>query len=164
MKRNFLCTINFDQRSNPLDVLPDFTILPGLKQVTFQLEKASRLHWQLFLEFSYPVSIKSIVNNVKNQGFQMHVSDGDGRHPNAGRAYCTKGEAIDGHRYCWSKAHGWVGDKAPTKSSTACIGPVNVRQIEFDGGSRDSIRVALVNLIGECSSYVNQSVVGVKII
>lgn len=164
MKRNFLCTINFDQRLNPLDVLPDFTVLPGLKQVTFQLEKESRLHWQLFLEYDYGVKVSSIINKVKEQGFQMHVSDGDGRHPKAGRAYCSKGVAIDGHRYCWSKAHGWVGDKSPTKSSTSCVRQSNVRRVEFDGGSRESIRVGLQNLIGECRTYVLGSVVPVKII
>lgn len=163
MKRNFLCTINFDQRLNPLDVIPDFTIITGLKQVTFQLEKESRLHWQLFLEFEYPVNKKSIINNVTNQGFQMHVSDGDGRHPKAGRAYCTKGVAIDGHRYCWSKAHGWAGNNSPKKSSTN-VNQTNVRRIEFDGGSRESILVNLRNLVGECSSYVSQSVEKIKII
>lgn len=123
MKRNYLCTINFDNKlKDPLIALPDFTIYKGLKRATFQLERGEqlkRLHWQIFLEFEYPVTYKSIIKQTAEQGKQMHVSqDNTNRHPNAGRAYCTKGEMINGHRYIikgktkkWYKPKGDIFDE-----------------------------------------------------
>lgn len=146
-------TINFDQRKNPTDVLPDWTQVRGLKAVTFQLEQASRIHWQVFLEFEYPVGIKQIITDLESQGKQMHISDENTqRHPKAGRAYCSKGIAVDNHRYFWSKAHGWENNKCPV-SKLETTTP-NVRRIEFDGTNKEAIKNRLREIHLECIKYL----------
>jgi len=117
-RRNYMCTINFNQELiDPCEALPDFTTYKGIKGATFQLErggKKGRLHWQVFLEFEYPVTVKSIIKDTAEQNCQMHVSEDNGhKHPKAGRNYVTKGECIDGHRYAWFKSIGWENNRKP---------------------------------------------------
>lgn len=173
MKRNYLCTINFDNKlKDPMIALPDFTIYSGLKRATFQLERGEqlkRLHWQIFLEFKYPVSYKSIIKQTAEQGKQMHVSqDNTNRHPNAGRAYCTKGKMINGHRYI-IKGNKWyisnpkgeiLGDenliefKNPFKT-TAVVKPPEMERYngDYEKFREQAIRRLMWNM-GECKNFI----------
>lgn len=171
-----MATINFDQNGgSPLRFLPNWEEIRGLKQVTFQLELASRLHWQVFLEFDYPVSVGQIVKDVQAQGKQMHIAkpSNSAVHPKAGRAYVTKGTAVDGHRYFWSRAKGYSGAKPPMGS---CLEDNDrddysddktkqkLRSITFDGTNKDEVRERLREMSKQCREYILQSVDSVKVI
>jgi len=174
MRRNYMATINFDQNGgSPLRFLPSWEDIRGLKQVTFQLELASRLHWQCFLEFEYPVSLGQIVKDVHAQGKQMHIAKpGDARvHPKAGRSYVTKGTAVDGHRYFWSRAKGYIGIKPPTgfcddndDDDSHEQTKQKLRQITFDGSNKDEVRRRLIEMHKICKNYILKSVDSIKIV
>lgn len=159
-----MCTINFDQMAEPCEFLPDFTLYAGIKRASFQLEKGEkngRLHWQIFLEFLYPVTVKSIINQTVAQGCKMHVSV-DGaiakRHPKAGRQYVYKGDAIDNHRYSYDYKFGWFeGHQPPIKS--------RIRPQENDwarptliANDRESAMECLKWQIKECQNYIKSGI------
>jgi len=104
--RNFICTINFaHEQYNHYKFLPDFTQIPGIRRVTLQLEKASLIHWQLFVEQTHPSTASALARRVKrHSGINMHVSIPtkiDGKWPQAeyGRAYVTKEDTSLGIRH-----------------------------------------------------------------
>lgn len=154
--RSFMCTINFDQKMNPLEALVDFTKLRRIKAASFQLEvgpESKLLHWQVFLEFADGVTKWNIRDDVLAQGKQMHISDDwHNEHPCRGRNYVKKGPIIDGHRYTWSKAHGWGNNKQPPLTSKVTV--PNIRQIEFDGTNINEVKKRLIEIREECAKYL----------
>lgn len=104
--RNFICTINFaHEQYNHYKFLPDFTKIPGIKLVTLQLEKASLIHWQLFVEQTKASTASALARRVKRiSHIDMHVSipykiDGKWPHADYGRAYVLKEDTSLGIRH-----------------------------------------------------------------
>lgn len=170
MRRNYMGTINFDQDGgNPLQFLPDWSKIRRIKNVTFQLELASRLHWQVFLEFTDGVSITNIQDDIKSQGKHIAIKPPEDKwkHPKAGRNYVTKGTAVDGHRYFWSNAQGYVG-KAPDIKFQSCDDYSNIettlRTVYFDGKNAEQVKERLKDMAKQCREYILKSVNPIKII
>lgn len=119
--RNFICTINFaNNQDNHMQFLPDFTKVNGIKRVTVQLERASLIHWQMFVEQTFPSTAKALANRVfKATQIRMHVSIPkkiNGRWPTAkqGIEYVTKEDTYYGQRHIFLAGRGihkpgWYG-------------------------------------------------------
>ena len=154
-KRNFMCTINFkkDQDKDPLLFLPDFTKLNWLQRVSFQLErgdKSNLLHWQVFMENKYPVSIIKMGADFKDQGKKIKICEPEeGMHRCRGRNYVRKGKEINGHRYIWSRSTGWENKHSP-------IIPVSIPEKSFAMDTRKDAIDCMKLLIRDCSNYVKK--------
>lgn len=152
-KRNFMCTINFksNQTEDPLLFLPDFTKLNWLQRVSFQLErgdKSNLLHWQVFLENKYPVSILKMGADFKEMGKKIKICEPDKEsHRCAGRNYVKKGNEIDGHRYIWSREGGWEDHVSP-------IIPVSLPSKTFAIDSKANARKAVYMTFMETRNYI----------
>lgn len=148
-KRNFMCTINFkkDQDKDPLLFLPDFTKLNWINRVSFQLERGDEsnlLHWQVFIENKYPVSILKMGADFKAQGKKIKICEpNESKHRMAGRNYVRKGKEIDGHRYIWSRSTGWENKHSP-------IIPVSIPDKSFAIDSRANAIKAIRMVFQEC--------------
>jgi len=104
--RNFICTINFaHEQYNHYKFLPDFTKIPGISRVTLQLEHASLIHWQLFVEQTAASTASALARRVKRfSKINMHVAipykiDGKWPHADYGRAYVMKEDTSLGIRH-----------------------------------------------------------------
>lgn len=154
-KRNFMCTINFKkhQDKDPLLFLPDFTKLNWLQRVSFQLErgdKSNLLHWQVFMENKYPVSILKMGADFKEQGKKIKICEPEeGMHRCRGRNYVRKGKEIDGHRYIWCRSTGWENKHSP-------IIPVSIPEKSFAMDTRKDAIDCMKLLIRDCSNYVKK--------
>lgn len=97
-KRSFMCTIHYGD-SDPYSAVPDFSKMVGLKRAMGQLElgeKTGKKHWQIFLEFSYPIDPKRL------HGLGMHVDGSKAfKHPKAGRNYVRKDTPFLNSRFDW---------------------------------------------------------------
>lgn len=148
-KRNFMCTINFKkhQDKDPLLFLPDFTKLNWLQRVSFQLErgdKSNLLHWQVFMENKYGVSILKMGADFKEQGKKIKICEPEKeQHRMAGRNYVKKGKEIDGHRYIWCRSTGWENKNSP-------IIPVSIPDKSFAIDSRANAIKAIRLVSQEC--------------
>lgn len=102
-KRNYLCTLHFDQERNPASFIPDWNKCRWIKNVQFQLErgeKTNKLHWQILIELKEAHYFCDLVELFP--GLMTDLSWVPNKHPNAARNYVHKKETRVGEtRYCW---------------------------------------------------------------
>lgn len=103
--RNAMTTINIPIGKDIWDMLPRWEHYPFIKRAMGQLESApttGKLHWQIFLEFSYSVPLGKLVKAFPG----MHISvdnkaNGKVYHPARGRAYVRKPTEFLNTRFDW---------------------------------------------------------------
>lgn len=108
-RRNYLCTIHFDQDKDPYLSIPMWENAKWLKEVRFQLERGEntgRLHWQVFLELKNPKKWIEIQKTFPM--LSIDLSQLSNKHPNAGRNYVHKAATNAGSRHCWLAKSGYA--------------------------------------------------------